>query len=296
MKPTAEKYLTTNWKGTTRRSKHLVRYSSGWILRCAGTSNAVVMGGSSQTTAICSICHSVKHWNGAKPAQGGRSGLASADFSTVSLRQKHVVAAIESQATKIGLHFLIDSTGIKMLAERAWKTKEHRDDYRRQWREVLLGIDAAILKIRTIEVTDTLLVAPVVVCPLEQISVDETITSASSDCAYNPKGRREAIAERDAQAVIPRAETPNYWNTSFLVQRHETLSFKLRVVFASGSEKKWTGHHERSFVETKMRCFRLLGERVIAPDCDGQAADLRARAAILNRFTRLGTPITVAMS
>lgn len=41
-----------------------------------------------------------------------------------------------------------------------------------------------------------------------------------------------------------------------------------------------------------MRCFKLLGERVIARDFDRQVAELQVRAAVLNRFTRLGTPIT----
>lgn len=45
-----------------------------------------------------------------------------------------------------------------------------------------------------------------------------------------------------------------------------------------------------------MRCFKLLGERVMARDFDRQVAELQARAAILNRFPRLGTPTTVAMA
>jgi hypothetical protein len=43
-----------------------------------------------------------------------------------------------------------------------------------------------------------------------------------------------------------------------------------------------------------MRCFKLLGERVMANDFDGQVAELQVRAAMLNRFTRL-PPITVPM-
>ena len=39
-----------------------------------------------------------------------------------------------------------------------------------------------------------------------------------------------------------------------------------------------------------MRCFKLLGERVVARDFDRQVAGLQIRAAILNRFTALGTP------
>jgi len=41
-----------------------------------------------------------------------------------------------------------------------------------------------------------------------------------------------------------------------------------------------------------MRCFKLPGERVMARDFDRQVAELQVRAAVLNRFTRLGTPIT----
>lgn len=44
-----------------------------------------------------------------------------------------------------------------------------------------------------------------------------------------------------------------------------------------------------------MRCFKLLGERIMARDFDRQAAELQVRAAVLNRFTRPGTPITVPM-
>lgn len=41
-----------------------------------------------------------------------------------------------------------------------------------------------------------------------------------------------------------------------------------------------------------MRCFKLLGERVTARDFDRQVAELQIKAAILNRFTALGTPLT----
>jgi hypothetical protein len=41
-----------------------------------------------------------------------------------------------------------------------------------------------------------------------------------------------------------------------------------------------------------MRCFKPLGERVMALDCDRQAAELQIRAAILNRFMALGSPKT----
>jgi hypothetical protein len=48
-------------------------------------------------------------------------------------------------------------------------------------------------------------------------------------------------------------------------------------------------------METKRRCFKLLGERIMALDFDRQVAELQRRPAVLNRFTPPGTPITAAM-
>lgn len=51
--------------------------------------------------------------------------------------------------------------------------------------------------------------------------------------------------------------------------------------------KRWSGCHQRSLVETKIRCLKLLGERVMARDFDRQVAELQVRAALLNCFTWL---------
>ena len=58
--------------------------------------------------------------------------------------------------------------------------------------------------------------------------------------------------------------------------------------------KKWSGYYRHSLVKTKMRCFKLLCERLMARDFDRQVAEVQVRAAILNRFTQLGPPTTVA--
>jgi hypothetical protein len=45
-----------------------------------------------------------------------------------------------------------------------------------------------------------------------------------------------------------------------------------------------------------MRCFKLLGERVMARTFERQVAELQVRAAVLNRYTHLGTPVTRAVA
>ena len=104
--------------------------------------------------------------------------------------------------------------------------------------------------------------------------------------------KKRAISSRQAAAIIPARKNAKRWkeNTAGSKARNETLAatqYLGRTLW-----KKWSGYHQRSLVETKMRCFKLLGERVMARDFDRQVTELQVRVAILNRFTHLGTPST----
>jgi hypothetical protein len=218
------------------------------------------------------------------------------DFSTVSRRQKRLTVTIGAQPTTTGLHLLVDSTGIKMLGEGEWKIKKHGADYRRQWRKVHLGIDASTLEIRAIEVTDNATGdAPMLPCLLDQIAGEERIESVRGDGAYDTKGCYEAIAQRGAHAIIPTRKNAKPWKDKRPGAEARNAILAATRHLGRKIWKKWAGYHRRSLVETKMRCFKLLGERVMARDFDRQVAELQVRAAILNRFTRLGTPRTVVM-
>lgn len=59
--------------------------------------------------------------------------------------------------------------------------------------------------------------------------------------------------------------------------------------------KAWSGYHRRSLVDTKMHCFKRLGKRVMARTFERQVTELHIRAALLNRFSQLGRPHTVAV-
>ena len=215
------------------------------------------------------------------------------DFSTVSRRQKHLSVTIGAQPTTTGLHLLVDSTGIKMLGEGEWKSKKHGADYRRQWRKIHLGIDAATLEIRAINATGD---APMLPCLLDQIPAEEVVASVSGDGAYDTKGCHEAIALRGAQALIPTRKNAKPWKDQRPGAKARNAILAATRRLGRKIWKKWSGYHRRSLVETKMRCFKLLSERVMARDFDRQVAELQVRAAILNRFTRLGTPTTVAIT
>lgn len=59
--------------------------------------------------------------------------------------------------------------------------------------------------------------------------------------------------------------------------------------------RNWSGYHRRRRVETKMNCVKLLGQKLMSRDFDRQVAEVQIRAAVMNRFTALGIPVTVAL-
>lgn len=215
------------------------------------------------------------------------------DFSTLSRRQKGLNVAIPYRPSTGALHLLIDSTGIKAEGDGEWFAKKHGPSKPRQWRKVHLGIDADTLEIRAIEVTGSRVGdAPMLPELLGQIPTDQPIGKVSADGAYDTRGCHAAIAARSACAVIPARKNARPWleTTPGAQARNEILRATRRL--GRTIWRRWSGYHRRSLVETKMRCFKLLGERVMARDFDRQVAELQIRAAILNRFTALGTPKT----
>lgn len=219
------------------------------------------------------------------------------DFSTVCRRQKTLRVQLPYRAATRALDLLVDSTGIKFLGEGEWKRKKHGAEYRRQWRKVHLGIDANTLQIRAIEVTDNSVGdAPMLPELLSQIAPDEALASVSGDGAYDTKACHAAIVQRGAQAVIPPRKNAQAWKASLAgaLARNEALRACQRLGWRIW--KKWSGYHRRSLVETKMHCFKRLGERVMARTFERQVVELHVRVALLNRFTQLGRPTTVPVA
>ena len=219
------------------------------------------------------------------------------DFSTVCRRQNHLSVKLPYRPATTALGLLVDSTGIKFLGEGEWKRKKHGADYRRQWRKVHVVIEAHTLDIRAFEVTDNATGdAPMLPELLSQIPTDEPIASSGDDGAYDTTACHAAIARRNAQAIIPPRKNARAWKSSRTgsTSRNEAL----RTCQRPGRRiwKKRIDYHWRSLVETKMNCFKRLVERVIARTFECQLTELHIRVVLLNRFSQLGRPVTVAVA
>ena len=150
---------------------------------------------------------------------------------------------------------------------------------------------------RTIEVTDNAIGdAPILPELLAQIPQEEPIDRVSSDGAYDTRACHAAIAQRGSMVVIPPRKNGRPWKQDAPgVQTHHDA---LRACQRLGPKvwRSWNGYHRRSLVETKMHCFKLLGERVTALTFERQVVELHVRVALLNRFTQLGRPEAVAVA
>ena len=160
-----------------------------------------------------------------------------------------------------------------------------------------MEIDAETLQIRAIEVaTNAIGDAATLPDLLAQIPTNERITIVGGDSAYDTRKCRAAIAARGADAVIPVRRNGQPWQSD--APRVDARNETLRAIKRLGRTiwKRWSGYHRRSLIETKMHCFKLLGERVASRTFDRQITELKLSAAVLNRFSKIGAPNTVRVA
>ena len=215
------------------------------------------------------------------------------DRSTPCRRQRTLKVQLPCQGARGPLHLLIDSTGIKVRGEGEWHARKHGDARRRVWRKVHLAIDEATLEVRAVETTDSGVGdAPMLRDLLSQIPTAEPIASVTADGAHDGRACRDAIADRGAEAVIPPRRNAKPWkkDSPGAAGRNEALRIIKRIGRAIW--RRWSGHHRRSRVETKMNCAKLLGQKLMSRDFDRQTAEPQVRIAILDRFTAIGIPVT----
>lgn len=217
-------------------------------------------------------------------------------FSTLCRRQRTLNVAIPYRGGAGPLNLLIDSTGIRAEGEGEWNARKHGGSKRRIWRKIHIGIDEETLEVRAVEVTgNNIGDAPILPKLLDQIAADEQIGSVTADGAYDTRKCHEAIAARGAAAVIPPRKNAKPWKPTSpgAVARNEAL--RASKYLGRAIWRRWSGYHRRSRVESMMNCIKLLGQSLMARDFDRQGAEPQVRIAVLNGYTALGIPVTVAV-
>ena len=218
---------------------------------------------------------------------------AAPDFSTLCRRQQTLNVSLPYRGSTGPLNLLIDSTGIKAEGEGEWNARKHAGSKRRVWRKIHIGIDEETLEVRAIEVTGSNIGdAPMLPELLNQIPSKQDIGSVTADGAYDTCKCHEAIAARDAHAVVPPRKNAKPWKPTSTGAIARTDAVNAQRYLGRTLWRHWSGYHRRSRVETKMHCIKLLGQSLMARDFERQVAEIQICIAVLNRYTALGIPVT----
>ena len=193
------------------------------------------------------------------------------DFSTLCRRQRTLMVSLPYRGSAAPLNLLIDSTGIKAEGEGEWNARKHGGSKRRIWRKIHIGIDEETLEVRMVEVTgNNVGDAPMLPALLNQIPPDQDIASVTADGAYDTRKCHEAIAARNAHAVIPPRKNAKPWKptSTGAIARNDAVNAQRYL--GRTLWRRWSGYHRRSRVETTLSSFaskRLPGGGCIVSNC-----------------------------
>lgn len=192
------------------------------------------------------------------------------------------------------LHLVLDSTGLKVYGEGEWKVRKHGDSRRRTWLKLHLAIDPQTPEIQAAMVSDPGVTDAEAVPDLLK-QVENPVTGASADGAYDRREVYEELERRGARAVIPPrrdAVIQRHGNTAGpRLARDENLRRMRRIGRAAWKEE--SGYHRRSLAETAMlRMKAIFGGGVASRRPAQQAKEVGLRCRALNIMTHQGMPVS----
>jgi hypothetical protein len=136
--------------------------------------------------------------------------VAMPDSSTLRRRRATLEIVLPRTRGKAALHVVVDSTGVNVCGEGAWKVRQHGYTYRRTWRQGHLGVDEASGEsVAAVVTTNNYQDSHVL--PDLLAHVDEELPQVSGDGAYDRRSCYEAIGARHARATIPPQHDAKIW-------------------------------------------------------------------------------------
>ncbi len=127
--------------------------------------------------------------------------------------------------------------------------------------------------------------------------VAEDVEQVTADGAYDKRKCYEAIAEKQAQAVIPPRRGARLWYQDYSTGEQSARNENIRRISEVGRAqwKRESGYHQQSLAETTMyRLKTIFGGRLTVRGFEAQASEMLIRCRVLNWMTQLGMPDSYA--
>lgn len=217
-------------------------------------------------------------------------------YTQLCRRQKNLDLSLQHNI-KGRIHVVVDGTGLKIFGEGEWKVRQHGYTKHRMWRKLHIGIDEASQQIVMMELTDNKIGENKKFRGLlEQYKYG--YDNIGGDKGYDSYDCHEAVGEYGAISSINTqddAKERNKKSDEKPLVRDEIV----RRIAEVGKDqwKKEVNYHRRSLVETAIYRYKtILGNKMHARNIENQKVEALIGCNILNAFTRLGMPVSYAIT
>jgi hypothetical protein len=221
------------------------------------------------------------------------------DHTTLGRRAQRVPVELPRQSAG-PLEVVLDSTGLKVYGEGEWKVRQHGAGKRRTWRKLHLALDPASGEIQAAMLSDNGVADAQMVGPLLD-QIERPLASTTGDGSYDQETVYTDLAQRAPQAAvyIPPRRNALIWQHGNSAAAPLPRDQNLRAIRAHGRRawKTEVGYHRRSLIETTM--FRLktcFGSNLHNRLLPAQATEAGIRCRVLNGWTHLGMPVSLAVT
>jgi hypothetical protein len=219
------------------------------------------------------------------------------DHSTVSRRNRTVNVCRFSESLPEGpVHFIVDSTGLKICGQGEWHSKKHGKRRRKRWKKLHIGVDekGRILasKVTNGHEHDSSQV------PSLLAQVDREIDRFVGDRTYDQEGVYEAVNlhSPEAEVVVPPRKDAVLSNKYVSVPSQRDLHIEEIQSKGRSEWKRQSGYYLQSHTENAFyRYKRIIGGRLRAKNEDAQRREATIGCAILNRMLEMGEPLSYAI-
>ena len=213
------------------------------------------------------------------------------NYSTFCRRNKTLKVELPTRKRDDPVYVVVDSTGLKVFGEGAWKVRQHGYSKRRTWRKLHLAVDEQTGDILSAKVTKNSQTDAQQVEPLLK-QIKRKITALAADSAYDTWGVYDTLQEPPNQKEAIQPIIPPQHNAVIKEEKQAHVpplprDEAIRTIKRIG-RKKWkeqTGYHRRSISETAMaRYKRIIGNTLAARTFKRQKVEAKIGCMILNVF------------
>ena len=216
--------------------------------------------------------------------------LSAPDHTTLSRRGQHLDLTLRRAPAGVGLHLIVDSTGLSIVGEGEWAAVKHGGRGRRGWKKLHLGVDRSGVIVARALTEASVDDATTGITLIE--AVDGALGRVTADAAYDTVGFYEAADARRATVVVPPTSTAN-------VSRHgPRSSARDRTILAvkETGRRRWkqmSGYHGQARVENAFFRYKsIIGDGLRACSPAGRGTEVVLACNILNQMTGLGRPMS----